>query len=792
MEVDRVMHAGARLICCKLSGSQHQAEGRQILAQHFSAGYPGAEGTSPTRDERLCSHFTRSLSPLRGLDAFVDGFPSDESLGYSQSSLRDGTHSHQSRQEREMRLARTHNDKTLSSLCPAAMLRVHVMMSSRLLPSLLLSFALAGHAAQAPVRKSSQVPPLGIPIPPTERAVLESSVTTLGREIETLRTTLKSKPLLLELLPDVQIYYNAVAYSLAQDTFYRAADFKTARTLLQHGMERVKQLRADQAPWNIATGLVVRGYVSRIDGSVQPYGLVVPPSYRAGSGQKHRLDFWFHGRGDNLTELAFIAGRETRAGEFTPDDTFVLHPYGRYCNAFKFAGEVDVFEALEHARKYYAIDPDRIAARGFSMGGAAAWHIGAHHASQWVAVNPGAGFVDVKKYQKLEDKLNTVPWQEQKLWNLYDALACPINLMNTTLVAYSGEEDTQKIAAEYMEQALAAEGFKMTHIIGPQTGHKYEPEAKKKVAALMDAAAAKGVNHRPSKISFVTYTLKYNRMHWVTVDALERHWEQARVDAELLPGVIQVKAVNVAALTLENPAPTPTAALKLRLNGQDVSVANASWPLHLRKAGAAWQVMDEAAFRASASTLAKRHDLQGPIDDAFMDRFVFVRPTGTALNEKVGAWVKDELADATLQWWRQFRGKPQIKDDTAVTDADIADSNLVLWGDPSSNKVLARIADKLPMRWDTKQVSLGGITFDADKHVLVLIYPNPLNPKRYVVLNSGFTFAETRGQSNAQQTPKLPDWAIVNLTVPRATRLLQGVVTAGFFDESWQVAKSVQ
>ena len=33
-------------------------------------------------------------------------------------------------------------------------------------------------------------------------------------------------------------------------------------------------------------------------------------------------------------------------------------------------------------------------------------------------------------------------------------------------------------------------------------------------------------------------------------------------------------------------------------------------------------------------TLRKRHGLQGPIDDAFMDSFMMVRPTGPALNER--------------------------------------------------------------------------------------------------------------------------------------------------------------
>ncbi len=50
-------------------------------------------------------------------------------------------------------------------------------------------------------------------------------------------------------------------------------------------------------------------------------------------------------------------------------------------------------------------------------------------------------------------------------------------------------------------------------------------------------------------------------------------------------------------------------------------------------------------------------------------------------------------------WRTQMRGDAPMKDDAAVTDADIAANNLVLWGDPQSNKVLARIADRLPIRW---------------------------------------------------------------------------------------------
>src|SRR6185369_829056 len=116
-----------------------------------------------------------------------------------------------------------------------------------------------------------------------------------------------------------------------------------------------RALAAGQAPWTTQPGLVLRGYVSKIDGSVQPYGLVVPASYGPNVPHKFRLDVWCHGRGEKLTELAFAApfddpNRKT-VGEFNPPDAFVLYLYGRYCCANKLAGEIDCLEALESVER---------------------------------------------------------------------------------------------------------------------------------------------------------------------------------------------------------------------------------------------------------------------------------------------------------------------------------------------------------------------------------------------------------------------------------------------------------
>jgi hypothetical protein len=129
-----------------------------------------------------------------------------------------------------------------------------------------------------------------------------------------------------------------------------------ATALLDQGDERATDLAQGHAPWTTATSLVVRGYISKIDHSVQPYGLVVPPSYSPTAPHRWRLDAWFYGRNETLSEINFPADRTRNFGEFAPRDTIVLHLYGRFCNASRFAGEVDFFEALDAVKRRYAID----------------------------------------------------------------------------------------------------------------------------------------------------------------------------------------------------------------------------------------------------------------------------------------------------------------------------------------------------------------------------------------------------------------------------------------------------
>ena len=149
-----------------------------------------------------------------------------------------------------------------------------------------------------------RVPTLGVEVPAEVRTGLEQGLAELAKAIDALRGN--PAPRVKELLPDVEIFHRAVSDALEFREFFNDKEFGPARELLTQGLERARQLAAGQAPWTEQTGLIVRGYVSKIDGSVQPYGLIVPESYQAKGTHRHRLDLWFHGRGETLSEVNFL------------------------------------------------------------------------------------------------------------------------------------------------------------------------------------------------------------------------------------------------------------------------------------------------------------------------------------------------------------------------------------------------------------------------------------------------------------------------------------------------------
>ena len=89
--------------------------------------------------------------------------------------------------------------------------------------------------------------------------------------------------------------------------------------------------------------------------------------------------------------------------------------------------------------------------------------------------------------------------------------------------------------------------------------------------------------------------------------------------------------------------------------------------------------------------------------------------------------------------------------------------------------------------WDRDAVKVGEQTFDAALHAPVFCCPNPRNPNRYLVVNSGMTFREFSNVSNSRQIAMLPDWAVLDVSVQDDSIFPGKIVAEGFFDEQWKL-----
>ncbi len=623
--------------------------------------------------------------------------------------------------------------------------------------------------------------------PPAAQKPDEATLKQIAEKTEQLRKAidgLKAKKIADDVLVEVEIYLKGAENIVRFDEWYSKDNGKWALTTLDRGLERAKQAEDGKAVWRDAPGKwVVRAYRSYIDKSIQPYAVLLPHDFGKDPKKKWRLDVVLHGRDSSLTEAKFIA---THNGNAPKDRDYVqLEVYGRGNNAYRWAGEKDVFEAFEDFRfsSNEGVDLQRVVLRGFSMGGAGTWHLGLQHPSDFCVMGPGAGFTTTHGYVGGLPK--QLPDYQEKCLRIYDAVDYAENAFNIPIVAYSGEKDAQKKAADNIEQLLKdfKEPHKFTHLIAPGLEHQMPKEWQDKAEVEYRQYADKGHDPSPKRIRFVTYTPRYSRCDWIGVYALEKTYERAIVDATQNEKQITIATSNVRMLRLGLPAGKYAALI----DGQKVEVSKEDDGLveYIEKKGGRWAQIDrhQPVVRLNEKP-EKLHGLSGPIDDAFMEYFVVVGPKG-------GGWHDAAMKQFAGIWDKYFRGTLPVVPVDKFNVEQPPGWNLILFGDSESNPIIAKVLPKLPITWTKEKLVVNGVQYDPKTHVPVLIYPNPLNANMsYVVINSGHTFkeADLKG-TNALLYPRLGDWAVIKPTPTKDDPAAYEVVAAGLFDENWQFPK---
>ncbi len=579
---------------------------------------------------------------------------------------------------------------------------------------------------------------------------------------------------------DIAVIAKAVRFAILHHEFYSKKDPAKVERLLKVAEERAKQLAYRQTPWETASGKVIRGFRSAIDDSPQPIGLELPEGWST-ANKDLPLIVWLHGRGDKVTDLHFLHQRLDSGSSVSTDAAIVLHPFGRQCVGYKSAGETDVMEAIDFVCEKYPIDRDRIVLMGFSMGGAGVWHLAAHYTDRFIAASPGAGFAETAQYNRLTPE-KYPPKYEQILWSIYDVPGYTRNLFNIPVIAYSGENDKQIQAARVMEAAFAKYDRELPHLIGPGMGHKYHPdtlaELNGKIAAYIDSG-----RQAPDELYLQTRHLRYATRKWITIDGMIKPFEDTRVHAKRVGPSWQLTTSNVSRLVLDLAQIENYRLGKvISIDGHDFDISTHRGELQLSFDGHAWQTTSHWGVR-------KHPGMSGPIDDAFLDRFLVVLPS-KAGDSAVDRWAHCEAKNLERRWQELFRGSVRIKKDVDVTEQDMRDNHLVVWGTPRSNVVLGRAmqmaGNDWPIKWNDQSVAIGPRSAAAESHALIGIHPNPAQPDKYLVINSGPTFRQDHDRTNSLQNPKLGDWAIIGLDEPPSGSAPGRIAATGFFDDRWR------
>lgn len=646
------------------------------------------------------------------------------------------------------------------------------------------------HDKEHASRILAPVKPMGLSA--KDREQIERGLKELNERLKKLR---ESK--LPDAVADAEIFAKGVSWALRYDTDFSAADIATLKKALERGKERATALEADKKPWAKKKGKVVRGYVSKIDGSVQPYGVIVPAGYEA--NKPMRLDVVLHGstRPVGMSELRFMNRfDEGDSGDKqAPDQEFVeVHPLGRVENGYRWAGEEDVLAATLAADGHYGAGnifvPRRFVLRGMSMGASGTWHIGLKRPDEFAAIGPYCGYVDTHEFSKtpLPTFVRVGPLlpHQEKMLHLLDSVDYAANAGVVPTVACMGEKDVFFQAHVLMSKAMEKEGLKMVNLISPGTGHVIDPVTHKEQMKRIAEHVA-NASDEPKHIRFVTWSLKYSRCHWLEILGMEEHYARAEIEARINgDGSIDVAE------------PKNVTRFNIRLGGletRNVRVGGKALPRPTLRQSVITKEDGKWVLRTASEVQGKEPGLHGPIDDAFTSRFLCVRGTGKAWNPAIQAWSDANLKRFAYEWQRYFRGELPVKNDTDVTPGDVHSCNLILFGDPGSNPWIAKVLPKLPLEWTKEEIRIRGQRFSAANHVPVLIQPSPLlnddGDGHYVVLNSGHTFHERElATLNYLLFPRLGDWAVMKVggTIPDnpSLPLDETVIKTGFFDEKWK------
>ena len=568
-----------------------------------------------------------------------------------------------------------------------------------------------------------------------------------------------------------------------------------AGTFRARGASWLKTANEGRDPLQAAAGqIVMRGYSSAVSRIRQGYAVYLPRNYDP--SRAYPLMVVLHGGSANGNLfLGVVLGNNMNWKEydfhlwddFTPryhPDWIVVAPDGFGQIMWRFMGEQDVLDVIDDVERHYHVDKDRVVLAGLSNGGVGAYSLGMRHASRFSAVLAIAGAPSWLQYAG--GKID--PLQAEALRPL-SAMDLAENAINTDFRFFHGKVDPGPMRPAFVD----AFGKHIAKLGVPYTEKWFDTGHDLLYLVVRQGAVFKDLEkvtrkHKPSEVRLVTGDHRAAQQHWLRVTSFTRLPELARLRAVAQSEEIRldVSGADAFEVAWKDVPLAETPDIQWVING--VSVGRSAKKglqdkVSFTRAGEHWRMGSQELQK---NALRKQPGSAGPITDAYYSRMLHVY--GTA-NPAHTAELKKQAERGARGWplwlWRVVQ---RVVADTEVSEDMLRDNHLVLYATPGSHALLTRIEAQLPIRVEADAVVLGNQRF-SDKGVgTKFIYPNPLNPKRYVMVQAAPTLEAVKAGYNLPDF--LPDYVVYDAKTTRSRpRLLfpSPPPALGYFDAAWQL-----
>ncbi|MCB9600552.1 MAG: prolyl oligopeptidase family serine peptidase [Sandaracinus sp.] len=539
--------------------------------------------------------------------------------------------------------------------------------------------------------------------------------------------------------------------------------------LANEARDVARALAAGRDPFAPSAGYQRLAHPSRLDGTPQPFELFVPPGRPPRTGWPVLITLHgFKGNNGDYFRNTFGLERNWRGGESldahgrngtppsgawggvgpvpTHGPMIVIAPEARGQTHYRFAGEIDVEEALAAVRARHPVDPARLYVTGGSMGGTGAIYLPYRNPDLFAASAALAGYHDQRVRQDthheglsaaerfLVAERSDVDWAETA------------SHLPTLLVRGTRDrplEWTRALATRLRELRYPFEHRE------PALGHNVWTETYAG-GAIFTWLGRHRLPGTPHHVRFRTGRERTDHAFWVRDVVRSAPDIFADVDAHVGEERIDVTTSNVAALVLAPPSELVAGTLHVRIDGVDLE---GPAPLSLVRQNEGWRV--------GTSERGKRPGVSGPIRDVYHDRLVFV--VGTL--DPRQTWMNRRVAE---QWAHPVGWDTAypIVDDVDVTPEQIENATLVLVGGPGSNDLVARWRRELPLRFERDAIVVGETRHRGPEVGTVFVAPHPDVEGHAVLVIAGTT---PLGTWRAAFLPDLlPDWVVFDEGVENA------------------------